>query len=162
MTLDPKLAERLRFLISVVGKECKHLKATDQRLFASPFTPHTAAQLEADAELAERVEAFASRFGRLQDTLGDKLLPLYLSALGEKSSAAIGNLDRAERLGLIKSTDEWMAMRNIRNQMVHESIEDLNVLTSALLTGHAFVPALISTATTITSEAEKRGWLCDL
>lgn len=43
------------------------------------------------------------RFGRLQDTLGDKLLPLLLSLLGEKVSSAIDNLDRAERLGFIES-----------------------------------------------------------
>jgi len=44
-----------------------------------------------------------------------------LAALGEKPSSAIDNLDRAERLGLLKSVDEWITMRNLRNQMVHES-----------------------------------------
>ena len=66
------------------------------------------------------MEAFVSRFGRLQDTLGDKLLPQLLSALGEKISAVIDNFDRAEQLGLIASADEWMTMRSLRNQMVHE------------------------------------------
>ncbi len=158
MNVDSSLAERLRFLIRVVRKECRHLKTTDQRLFAAPFTSQTAAQIDVDPGLGERVEAFASRYGRLQDTLGDKLLPLFLCALGEKPGAAIDNLDRAERLGLLKSTDEWMAMRKIRNQMVHEYIEDLDVLTSALLTGHAFVPALIATANAVVAEAEERGW----
>jgi len=37
-------------------------------------------------------------------------------------------------------------MRKLRNQMVHEYIEDLAVLTSALSGGHAFVPALVATA----------------
>ncbi len=159
MTLDSKLAERLRFLVGVVRKECRHLTTTDQRLFAVPFTPQTAAQLETEPDLAERVEAFASRYGRLQDTLGDKLLPLLLLALGEKPGAAIDNLDRAERLGLLNSADEWVAMRRIRNQMVHEYIEDLDVLTSALLTGHAFVPALIATANAVIAEVEQREWI---
>jgi len=44
--------------------------------------PHT-------PELAEQVEAFVSRFGRLQDNLGDKLLPELLTALGEKTSVVI-------------------------------------------------------------------------
>jgi uncharacterized protein with HEPN domain len=104
------------------------------------------------------VEAFVGRFGRLQDTVGDKLLPLLLAALGEKSSAAIDNLDRAERLGLLKSADEWMTMRNLRNQMIHEYVEDPTVLSSALQTGHAFVPALIATANTMITEIERRGW----
>lgn len=77
-------------------------------------------RLETDPDLAERVEAFVGRFGRLQDTVGDKLLPLLLTALGEKTGAAIDNLDRAERLRLVHSTDEWINMRNLRNQMVHE------------------------------------------
>ena len=108
--------------------------------------------------LAERVEAFVGRFGRLQDTVGDKLLPILLAALGEKPSAAIDNLDRAERLELLKSADEWMTMRNLRNQMVHEYVEDPIVLSNALQTGHAFVPALIATANKMIAEIERRGW----
>lgn len=159
MTLNPKFAERLRFLVRVVRKECVHLETTDRRLFTIPFTPQTAAQLDHDPELAERVEAFSGRYGRLQDTLGDKLLPVLLLALGETPGAAIDNLDRAERLGLLNSADEWMSMRNLRNQMVHEYIEDLDVLTSALLAGHARVPVLISTAARFIAEIEKRGWV---
>lgn len=38
-------------------------------------------------------------FWRLQDTIGDKLIPALLRALGEPQGAVIDNLDRAERLG---------------------------------------------------------------
>jgi hypothetical protein len=158
MTLEPKIILRLQFLTRVVRKECKHLSTTDQRLFDCAFTLEQAAQLDNAPDLAERVEAFVGRFGRLQDTVGDKLLPLLFTALGEKASAAIDNLDRAERMGLIKSTDEWMTMRNIRNQMIHEYVEDPAVLISALQTGHDFVPALIATANQICIEIERRGW----
>ena len=51
------------------------------------------------------MEAFVGRFGRLQDTLGDKLLPAYLAAEGEFPGTALDNLDRAERLGLLPSAD---------------------------------------------------------
>ena len=159
MTLEPKIAQRLLFLARVIRKECRHLATTDQRLFASPLTLAQAAQLEDDPDLSERVEAFVGRFGRLQDTVGDKLLPLLLAALGEKPSTAIDNLDRAERLGLLESVDEWIAMRNLRNQMVHEYVEDPAVLVSALQSGHTFVPALIATADKMSAEMERRGWL---
>jgi hypothetical protein len=159
VTMEPKIALRLQFLVRVVRKECQHLTTTDQRLFGGAFTLEQAALLEEDPDLAERVEAFVGRFGRLQDTVGDKLLPLLLAALGEKSSAAIDNLDRAERLGLIKSADEWMTMRNLRNQMVHEYVEDPVVLTSALQTGHAFVPALIDAANRMIVEIGHRDWV---
>jgi len=58
---------RLAFLSRVVGKQCRHLLATDQRLFDQPFIAERAGQLGANPDLAERVEAFVGRFGRLQD-----------------------------------------------------------------------------------------------
>ncbi|CAI8722511.1 protein of unknown function [Methylococcus capsulatus] len=84
MTVEPKTLSRLQFLARVVRKGCRHLAITDQRLFGNLFTMEQAEHLEGDSDLAERVEAFAGRFGRLQDTLGDKLSPLLLAALGEK------------------------------------------------------------------------------
>jgi hypothetical protein len=159
MTVEARIALRLKFLARVVHKECQHLATTDQRLFGNTFTLEQATRLEEDPDLAERVEAFVGRFGRLQDTVGDKLLPLILTAMGERSSAAIDNLDRAERLGLIESADDWMTMRNLRNQMVHEYVEDPVVLTSALQTGHAFVPALIDAASKMIAEIERRDWV---
>ena len=146
------------FLTRVVRKECRHLVSTDQRLFALPFSVNRAVSLETDLELAEQVEAFVGRLGRLQDTLGDKLLPLLLAALGEAPGAAIDNLDRAERLGLLESADAWLHMRQIRNQMVHEYVEDLTVLVSALQTAHEFVAVLIAAAHKLTAEIEQRGW----
>jgi len=159
LTVDPKKALRLQFLVRVVRKECSHLVTTDQRLFGNEFSLKQAAHLEENPDLAERVEAFVGRFGRLQDTLGDKLLPLLLSALGEKISSFIDNLDRAERLGIIKSADEWMAMRNLRNQMIHEYVEDPVVLHSALQSGHDFVPVLVAASDHMCAEIMQRGWV---
>ncbi len=158
MTLSPEIVLRLKFLVRVVQKERRHLTVTDARLFAAPFTVVQAASLEVNMELAERVEAFVGRFGRLQDTVGDKLLPIVLTALGEKVSSVIDNLDRAERLGLLKSADEWLIIRKLRNQMVHEYVEDLVILTSALQTGHVYVKELNAVAENMIAEIEKRGW----
>ena len=60
--------ERLAFLLETVVLEAEHLQATDGRLFAEAFTVERAASLRADALLAERLDAFAARFARLQDT----------------------------------------------------------------------------------------------
>lgn len=158
MTLESRNAQRLQFLTRVTRKECAHLLTTDQRLFTGEDSLKQAAQIEIDPVLAERVEAFVGRFSRLQDTVGDKLLPLLLTCLGEKTSAAIDNLDRAERMGLLGSVDEWMTMRNLRNQMVHEYVEDPAIHISALQAGHAFVPSLITAANKMIEEIERRGW----
>ena len=159
MTLAPATAERLRFLVRVADKEARHLTLTTGRLFSSPFTPARVAELEQAPDLAERVDAFVSRFGRLQDTLGDKLLPILLKALGEKTGAVIDNLDRAERLGLIPSAEQWMEMRKLRNQMVHEYVEDPVVLADALETAHGLVPVLTEVAGRLRGEIIGRGWI---
>ena len=149
----------MRFLLRVVEREKEHLQATDQRLFAEPFTEDRARGLEDDPEQAERVEAFVGRFGRLQDTLGDKLLPAYLAAEGEKPLTAMERFDLGERLRLLPSADEWFGMRKLRNQMVHEYIEDPALLASALQTGHEFVPTLAAVAENLAQAVRKRGWL---
>jgi hypothetical protein len=155
MKLAAPLAARLEFLSRVTAKECKYLLDTDSRLFSDLFTTEMAQKIEADPVLAERLDAFVSRFGRLQDTVGDKLLPALLLALAETPGPAIDNLDKAEKFGFIESADAWLEMRKLRNQMVHEYIEDMAVLSSALRNGHAFVPALVAAARRCAAEATR-------
>jgi hypothetical protein len=146
---------RLQFLARVTHKECQYLLETDQRLFTGPMTIDLVQKIEMDPLLAERLDAFVSRFGRLQDNLGDKLLPQLLEAMAEPVGAVIENLDRAEKLGWLSSADTWLEIRKLRNQMVHEYIEDLAILSSALQAGHAYVPVLIDTAKRLTAQINK-------
>ena len=66
MMLASALAARLAFLSRVTDKECHHLLETDRRLFSNLFTIEEAKKLDTDPVLAERLDAFVSRFGRLQ------------------------------------------------------------------------------------------------
>lgn len=79
MNLPFATLERLQFLDHVVTREASYLHQTDERLFIASFTPALVARLGDHPDIAERVEAFVGRFGRLQDTLGDKLLPTLLA-----------------------------------------------------------------------------------
>ena len=155
MNMTGAQAARLAFLARVTDKACLHLLDTDGRLFGDLFTQDAAKQIESDPLLAERLDAFVSRFGRLQDTVGDKLLPALLLALAENLGPAIDNLDKAEKFGFIESADAWMEMRRLRNQMVHEYIEDLAVLASALRNGHTFVPTLVAASRRCVAEAQR-------
>lgn len=155
MKVTSYLAAKLDFLCRVTDKECHHLLGTDERLFGDLFTSEYVTRVAADPLLAERLDAFVSRFGRLQDTVADKLLPALLNAMAESTGAAIDNLDKAEKLGLIESADAWMEMRRLRNQMVHEYIEDIAILSSALRNGHAFVPALVAAARACITETHR-------
>jgi hypothetical protein len=59
---------------------------TDGRLFSVPMAPERAMTLAFDIDLAERTDAFMARFGRLQDTLADKLLPVLLDAMAGRAN----------------------------------------------------------------------------
>jgi hypothetical protein len=58
-------ATRLAFLVRVAERASLQLLDTDRRLFSDLFSLQVAEQLESDPILAERVDAFVSRFGRL-------------------------------------------------------------------------------------------------
>ena len=156
MNVDNTTRLRLQFLSRVVVKERDHLHITDQRLFQTSFDLNRVKQMDTDIDLSERVDAFVGRFSRLQDTVGDKLLPQLLTILGEKVESVIDNLDRAEKLGFLDSADEWMSIRNLRNQMIHEYIEDPLILLSALQSGHDYVPTLEKIVNNLLSEIDRR------
>lgn len=156
MRLETALRLRLEFLCRVVQKEAQYLQETADRLFVAPLTPDALKRISDDSLLAERLDAFVSRFGRLQDTLTDKFLPALLDAMAEPKASAIENLDRAEKLAWIDSTDEWLELRKLRNQMIHEYIEDLVVLSSALISGKRFVSKLSSATEVFVAQAKRR------
>jgi len=156
---NDNLSERLRFLTRVVEREIRHLRYSSDKIFVSPFTEKRAAKLGEDEALAEKVEAYTSRFCRLQDTTGDKLLPLWLRALGERTGAVADNLDRAEKLGVLDSADKWLEIRQTRNQMIHEYIESPQVLADALNTAHGYQETLMAFAHAMLTDAEQRNLL---
>ncbi len=147
---------RLTALTRIIEREAKHLVTTDTRLFQNPLSTDDIAALETDEDLAERVEAFIGRFGRLQDTLGDKLLPALLARLGDRPASQLDNLDRAERLGWIENANRWIEIRDLRNKMVHEYMEDQAILADALNNGHHFVADLIGAANRMSAEVKAR------
>lgn len=140
---------KLLFLAETVLAEAALLRITDARLFALPMDGQRAATLRQDIDLAERVDAFVVRFGRLQDTVGDKLLPGVLAWLAEPVGPAIDNLARAERLGWVGSAATWLECRQLRNFMIHEYVRDLDVLANALTRGHMAVPLMDASAQAI-------------
>ena len=149
--------ERLRFLQRVVRREAALVQETTQTLFdvgdrdswALPVGPLPAA-------LSEPLDAFVARFARLQDSLGDKLLPALLTALAEPVGAAIDNLNRGERLGWFASVEAWRVIRVLRNQMIHDYVEDRRVLEGALVAARDAVPMLNAVAARMCDEVDRR------
>lgn len=147
------LRERLRFLADVVSREAQYLAQTDQRLFGAGFGMAEAANLPDNPELGERVDAFVARFGRLQDTLAGALLPRLLEVLLEPVGSVLDNLNRAERLGWVRSAADWAELRLLRNRMVHEYVREARELVDALQAAHAAVADLTNAANTMAARA---------
>ncbi len=90
-TLETVRREGVRLLYSQQGLACQ---TTDKRRVV---------ELENNPAMAERLEAFVSRYSRMQDTIGEKLLPHWLHAQGERTTTLIDTLNRAERLQIINA-----------------------------------------------------------
>ena len=159
MSLSPDAVERLAFLARVVKREVALLQETCGLLFGSDAIADAPWRLPVGhlpMLFAERLDAFVARFARLQDTVGDKLLPALLVTVAEPVGAAIDNLNRAERFGWLGSVELWRSVRALRNQMIHEYVEDRRVLESALIAARDAVPMLCETAERLCDEAVRR------
>jgi hypothetical protein len=148
--------DRLLFLLDTVAREGHQLLGTSGRLFATRVDASWVANLEHQPEAAERVDAFAARFGRMQDTIGDKLIPELRRQLLETPGAALDNLSRMEKLGLLGSVVEWIEARNLRNRLVHEYMRDPEDFAGALNRAHELVSLLVQTYDNLNRYAKVR------
>lgn len=148
--------KRLLFLVETVTKERHHLLLTTQRLFAEDINADWVASLEERPDVAERLDAFVARFGRLQDTLGDKLIPALLRHLLENPGSNLDNLNRMEKLGLLSSVDDWIEARNLRNRLIHEYMNDPSEFAAALRRTHQLVDVLDDTFNKVTGYLQER------
>ena len=151
--------ERLKFLSNVTFKEKKHLLYSNEQIFTQDLTFEKMTTRITHEAFAEKTEAFASRFGRFQDTIGGKLIPLWLKILGEQPTSFIDNLNKAEKLGVLDSVENWLKLRELRTQMVHEYIEDMSILVNALTAAHEGLDFICQVLENILNDVKARGYL---
>lgn len=84
-------------------------------------------------------DQFVVRFSKLQDAMGARLLPAVLELTQEQGdlNAFIDKLNRLEKVGAIESVDEWLELREMRNQFAHDYPQDAEIQASLL--NRAFV-----------------------
>ena len=147
-----------RFLqtLEIVAKEGRQLTYSWNRLFNQSIDVNWVENLEQNADCAEQMEAFVSRFGRMQDTMADKLFPRWLLALAETPGSQIETLNRAERLGVLTSTERWLEMRNLRNRLVHEYMTDAAKFAQDLLLAKEYSLVLMETFNRLRQDAKSR------
>lgn len=87
------------------------------------------------AEVRRALDQLAYRFMKLQDALGEKVLPgllvATLDALPPHATFA-EKLQRLERLGALPSADAWRLLREVRNALAHEYPENPALQAAAL------------------------------
>ena len=147
-----------RFLttLDIVSREITHLNYSYHKLFSQSIDVNWVCSLNDNPDIAEQLEAFVSRFGRLQDTIADKLLPRWLSALAETPGSQIETLNRAERLGIIESVDKWLQARKLRNRLVHEYMESEEDFAEDILAAKEYSVLLVESYNHLCEFAEKR------
>ena len=119
--------------LALARKEAEHLRYSQTTLFALPLDRAWVQELGKQPALAEKVEAFASRFARLQDHLGEKLLPRYAALVGEPTRTLLDTLAFAERAQVLPDAQAFIAARRLRNALVHEYMHDSQTFLESLL-----------------------------
>jgi hypothetical protein len=155
-TGGPLPIDRFLQTLDIVQREGKHLAYSWGRLYAQPIDSAWVCGLEANPELAERLEAFVSRFGRMQDTTADKLLPRWLLALAETPGSQIETLNRAERLGVVESVERWLEARKLRNRLIHEYMKSPETFAEDLALAKDYTKMLVDTYNRIRQFAATR------
>lgn len=150
--------ERLWNTLRLVEKEAAFLHGVTQRLFAdhASLDAFLLAQRLATPEGIDQIESFGAKFGRPRDTLVDKLFPRYLEALGGRTGAAIDNLNRLAAPGLIEDASQRLAMRRLRDRLVHEYVEDMAALAAALHLARASVKPMLDVVERLRQDIQAR------
>ena len=90
-------------------------------------------------------ELYASRFSKLQEFMGSNLFTALLENVGEQTETLtfIDKLNKLEKLEIIKSSDEWKKMRNIRNILSHEYPDRPEITAEIFNTAFSYGPMLL-------------------
>ena len=127
-------AENARLAIEVAEKEASHLAYSHRTLFANPIDLKWVEALSQRDDLAEKIDAFVSRFGRLQDHIGEKLIPRFSALVGENTKTMLDGLAFAEKMEWIEDAEAFFGARKLRNLLVHEYLTDPALFLEALQT----------------------------
>ena len=145
----PEHAENALLALELADKEIAHLRYSHRTLFAQAIDMEWVQLLVQREDLAEKVEAFVSRFGRLQDHIGDKLLPRF--------SALLDVLSFAEKMEWIHSSEDFIGARRLRNLLVHEYMSSPLLFLEALLAARDATEMLFGVVEAVGSQAKSVG-----
>ena len=150
-------AENALFALELADREAAHLAYTQQGLFAERIDLAWVKNLVTRQDLAEKIDAFVARFGRLQDHIGEKLIPRFAQLMGERPKSLLDVLAYAERMHWIDSAEEFVGSRKLRNQLVHEYMAAPELFLEALLAADGATRLLLDTVQRVGKHAQQLG-----
>jgi hypothetical protein len=125
-------------LMHIYLSECSlHVRVLAEALAEArkwlPFSAGTVQQIT--KEQLRILDQMAYRFTKLQDTMGQKVLPTILDLAQEPiapDATFAEKLNWLERMGALPSAEEWKKLRVARNAISHEYPEDHELRASAI------------------------------
>jgi uncharacterized protein YutE (UPF0331/DUF86 family) len=124
-------------------------------LFAQPIDTEWVKAIATRDELAEKIDAFVNRLGRLQDHIGDKLIPTFARLMGEQPKSLLDILAYAERMHWLDNAEEFIGSRRLRNQLIHEYMTDPDLFLEAIQNAKEASQMLIDIVAKLRNQADQ-------
>jgi archaellum component FlaD/FlaE len=153
----PEYAENARMALELAKKEMAHLAYTQTTLFAQTINLQWVQSLSEREDLSEKIDAFVGRFGRLQDHIGEKLIPRFAALLGESPKSLLDVLAYAEKIGWLSNTETFIEARKLRNLLIHEYMTDAELFLESLRAADEATQLLIDVVVNIDRHADAIG-----
>ncbi len=121
-------ADQLRDTLVRVEKAAMRLRRSSERLES------TIDWSNPSEDDLDRLDTFAIRFARLEDILLQKVFRVIDILEGIELGSPIDSANRAEKRGLIESSNKFREIRELRNEITHEyAVTDLPEIARQLL-----------------------------
>lgn len=128
----PEHAENAQLALELAKKEMAPLAYTHSTLFAQRIDLQWVLSMSEREDLSEKIDAFVGRFGRLQDHIGEKLIPRFAALLGESPKSLLDVLAYADKFGWVSNAEAFVGARKLRNLLVHEYMADAELFLESL------------------------------
>jgi hypothetical protein len=143
--------------LDLAEREATHLRYTQRTLYAQTIDLAWVESLPQREDLSEKIDAFVGRFGRLQDHIGEKLLPAFARLVGGQPKSLLDTMAFAERLGWVANAEDFVGARKLRNLLVHEYMTEPILFLEALLAAKTATESLFRVVDSVKREAITRG-----
>jgi hypothetical protein len=106
------------------------------------------------------LDQFAGRFAKLQDAMGVSLFPAVLERMKEppQLTAFLDKLYQLEKIGAIDSAEQWLLLREMRNQFAHDYPEDPQLQAQLLNKSYELAKSLVMVLQQIEHFVENRSF----